>query len=631
MNTKKHTSSVSVVPLLCLLMAALPARAVAQPTEDKSPAADKPAAKTPTTQEVELTKEAAEQESRPRVAYIRLSGSVPESPPNFSLFTDPDRPTLKDWLERLAKARKDKRVQAVALEVSSPSITWAQAQELADAVERLNAVKPVHAYLSGAGASGYLVGSAAKEVAMDPAGTLEVVGLAAEMLFFRGTLDWLEIQPQMIQIGRFKGAAEPFTNTGPSDELQQETKRLMDELYDQLCGQIARQRKLKDPQVRGAIDAGPLAGDAAMKHRLVDRLVERAEWKQHVGASAAGKGKGFTWLKDYGKKPRKTLDLSNPFALLGTLLGGPQKQHISDPSIAIIHADGIIVRGASAQGLFGGKTVGSRTLVKAFDTVTADSRIKAVIFRINSPGGSAMASELIAQAVERCAKKKPVIVSVSQMAASGGYYIAVNGTTLIADASAVVGSIGVISGKLALTGLMKKIGISTFAVTRGRNAGLSLLRPWTEAERAVVRKHAERVYATFTARVARRRGKKIRDVDAVAQGRIFTARQAVKNGLVDRVGGFREAVSAALAAAKLKESAFITLPRPKSFTDLLYGQSETTSPVSVPAERAARALGLEPLPRFVKHPGLTYLLALAELLGEERVLTAMPYYLSVQP
>jgi len=581
----------------------------------------------PAKPKVELTKAAAEKEDRPRVAYIRLAGAVPESPPDFSLFVVPDQPTLKDWLERLAKARKDERIRAVAMEVASVSISWAQAQELADAVERLNAVKPVHTYLSGGGAVGYLVASAGREVAMDLAGTLGIVGLAGEMMFFRGTLDWLGIEPQMIQIGRFKGAAEPFTSTQPSEELRQESERLVDELYDQLCGQIARQRKLTGRRVRRAIDAGPLDAQGARKHRLVDRLIERADWKQHVGKATGGE-KGFIWVKDYGKKPRKTIDFSNPFALIGALLRGPADERIADPTIAIIHADGIIVRGVSATGLFGIRAVGDRTLVKAFQTVARDDRIKAVIFRINSPGGSAMGSELIAQAVERCAKVKPVIASVSQLAASGGYYIAVNGTVLIADPAATVGSIGVVSGKFALTGLLKKIGISTFALTRGKNAGLGLLRPWTEAEQAVVRKHAERTYKTFTARVVRGRRGKIGDIDAVAQGRVFTARQAVKNGLVDRLGGFREAILAALAAAKIEKSNFITLPRPKSFMDMLYGQGEVTLP-ALPAGRAG-GLGAM-LPRFARHPGVAYLLSLAELLGKERVLTAMPYYLSIQP
>lgn len=597
-----------------------------------SASAEKPTDKQPTVtvEKIELTEQAAAKENQPRIAAVRLSGAVPEGPSGFSLFEDPDKMTLKDWLERLAKARKDERIAAVALEIGNAGVTWAQAQELADAVRRLNAVKPVHAYLSGGGASGYLVASAAREVSMDPAASLDIVGLAAEMMFFRGTLDWLGVQPQMIQIGQFKGAAEPYMNKKPSAEFRRQYDELLDDLYDQLCGQIADQRKLKVTRVRKAIDNGPFDAESARGYGFVDRLVERADWREHVGGKYAAAGESFTWVSDYGKKSGKSLDFSNPFALLGALVSGPPKTPITDPTIAIIHADGIIMQGAGGQSLFGTSVVGSTTMVKAFKQVMDDDRIKAVVFRINSPGGSAMASELISQAVRRCAKAKPVIVSVSQMAASGGYYIAAPGKTIIADPSAVVGSIGVVSGKLALTGLLDKIGISTHEFTRGKNAGLMMMRPWDEREQAVIRKQAQRIYDLFARRVTEGRGGKIKDIDAVAHGRVFTARQALKNGLIDQVGGFREAIAAALTEAKLDTCDFLILPRPKTLMDLLQGSSDSrAAPVG---SQITSALGAAtPLQRIVRHRGLAYLLTVAEMLGNDRVLTAMPHYLSVQP
>jgi protease IV len=599
---------------------------LAVPASAKKPKGKKPPA---TANKIELTEEAAAKESQPRIAAVRLSGAIPEGPAGFSLFEDPDKLTLKDWLERLAKARKDEQITAVALEIGSAGVTWAQAQELADAVRRLDAVKPVHAYLSGGGASGYLVASAAREVSMDPAASLDIVGLAAEMMFFRGTLDWVGIKPQMIQIGQFKGAAEPYMNKKPSEQFQRQYDQLLDDLYDQLCGQIADQRKLKIARVRTAIDNGPFDAESARGYGLVDRLIERADWRDHVGDAYAAKGGDFTWVKGYGKKASKSLDFSNPFALLGALVSGPPKRPIADPTIAIIHADGVIMEGAGGQSLFGTSVVGSTTLTKAFKEVTEDDRIKAVVFRINSPGGSAMASELISQAVRRCAKVKPVIVSVAGMAASGGYYIAAPGKTIIADPSAVVGSIGVISGKLSLTGLFDKIGVSTHEFTRGKNAGLMMMRPWDEREQEVMRKQAQRIYDLFARRVKEGRGKKIKDIDAVAHGRVFTARQAVRNGLVDQVGGFREAVSAALADAKLDKCGFLVLPRPKTLLDLLQGSSDSRTPVGTQIVGALGAAG--PLQRLVKHRGLAYLLTVAELLGTDRVLTAMPHYLSVQP
>jgi len=616
---KMTTWNQIAVALLLALFLAMPA--FAQTPKDTKPTAG--------VEKIELTEEAAAKEDQPRIAAVRLSGTVPEGPPGFSLFENPDKMTLKDWLERLAKARKDERVAAVALEIGSAGVTWAQAQELADAVRRLNAVKPVHAYLSGGGASGYLVASAAKEVAMDPAASLDIVGLAAEMMFFRGTLDWIGVQPQMIQIGQFKGAAEPYMNKKPSEQFARQYDQLLDDLYDQLCGQIADQRRLKVARVRKAIDNGPFDAESARGYGFIDRLVERADWREHVGRKYAAKGESFTWVSGYGKKASKSLDFSNPFALLGALVSGPPKRPITDPTIAIIHADGIIMQGAGGQSLFGASIVGSSALTKAFKQVTDDKRIKAVIFRINSPGGSAMASELISQAVRKCAKEKPVIVSVSGMAASGGYYIAAPGKTIIADPSAVVGSIGVVSGKLALTGLLDKIGISTHEFTRGKNAGLMMMRPWDEREQAVIRKQAQRIYDLFARRVTEGRGEKIKDIDAVAHGRVFTARQAVRNGLVDKVGGFREAISTALTEAKLDKCDFLVLPRPKTLMDLIQGSSDSATPVGSQIAGALGATGA--LQRIVRHRGLAYLLTVAEMLGRDRVLTTMPHYLSVQP
>jgi protease-4 len=480
--------------------------------------------------------------------------------------------TLEDWLRRFADARRDKSIRAIALEIDSTRMNWAQAQELADAIERLNAVKPVYTYLVSGGAMEYIVASAGREVSMEPSGTLAITGLGVELIFFRGTLDWVGVEPQIIQIGRFKSGAEHLTRTEPSEEMLEVYNGLLDDLYDQLCGQIALQRKLDAAAVKKAIDAGPLSPEDAHRFRLVDRLLQRADWEKHVKKATARAGRPVTWKKNYGRKTPKTINLSNPFALLGMLFGTDDKQRIKDPTIAIIHADGVLVPGKSGEGLLGQRLAGARTLANCFDEVAEDDRIKAVILRINSPGGSALASELIYQAVERCARKKPVITSVSGVAASGGYYVAVGAPTIIADPCAVTGSIGVISGKFAISGLLEKLRITTYGLTRGKNAGLGLSRPWTEREKAVIRKHAQRTYNVFARRVAESRGERIKDIEGVAEGRIFTGREAVESGLVDKVGGLRDAVIAAQSAANLTESHFITLPRPRTLLKCRAGQ-----------------------------------------------------------
>jgi len=570
------------------------------------------------------------------VAHIRLSGAVLARPPDFSLFgADSMYMTLNDWLKRLAKARTDPQIRAVAIELDNPRMSWAQAQELADAVRRLDAVKPAYAHITSAGASQYVVASAARDLAIEPAGGIEVIGLAAELLFFRGTLDKLGIQPQFVQIGRFKGASEPFSRTRPSRELALELNKVLDGIYEQLCGQIARQRKLSRARVRAVIDNGPFDAHDAKKFRLVDRLSGRHDWLETVARRVApGKDETVAWKRAYGKKPSVGLDLSNPFSLLTTLFKA-RDPGVREPTVAVIHAEGMIVSGSSGSGLFGLHVVGARTLAKTFDRVRKDGRVKGVIFRVDSPGGSALASELIYQAVRRCAAAKPVIVSVADQAASGGYYIAAGGTRIIADPGAIIGSIGVLSGKLSLQDfLADKLGITTYAATRGKNAGLVLSRPWTKEELAIVRKQARKTYDLFLARVRQGRGKvfaRDADLQAVAEGRIFTAAQAKANGLIDEIGGLNEALIAVRRAAGIRKCHLISLPRPKTLMDLLSGEDEdSATPVRLEPD-ASQRLQLAVLKRLAERPlGFVYLLNLAEQMKTERVLAAAPWHLSIR-
>ena len=560
-----------------------------------------------------------------KIAHIHLRGSIAEAPPDMDLFAGTSSKTLNQWLGRIAKARTDKSIQAVALEITSPSMTWAQATEFADAVKRLNDVKPVYTHIVSGGLRSYLPASAGKELAMDPSGFLQIPGLGAELIYFSQTLKTLRIKAQMVQVGRFKGAAESFTRTGPSEEIKQTYKWILDDLYAQLCQAIASKRGLKIKEVQNAVDRGILSASDARKVGFVDALVRKIDWREHVEREVAGKGPKTEWIADYGRQTRKSLDLSNPFALIGMLMGGQGGKRIYDPTIAIVHASGIIMSGSSGSSLFGQSFVGSDSLVKAFEQIRKDDRIKAVVFRIDSPGGSAIASELIYQAARKCSRAKPVVVSVSSMAASGGYYLAVGGRKIIADPTAIIGSIGVVSGKLALTGLMEWGGITRHEITRGKMAGLAMSRPWTQGELAAIRKLSEKVYDTFVNRVTTSRGKRIKGIHKVIQGRIFTARQAAGNGLIDAVGGFNDAVVEAKKLAKIGDCHYITLPRPRTLMDMLSGDGDA----------AVRSLGgAKPdiMAAVIRRSrGLAYLASLAELFQRETTLTVVPYYVNIGP
>ena len=620
-----------------------PSQAATRPaTTTTSAPAKKPAATSrPTTASTQADAK------RLRIAQMRLAGEVSDSPPETSLFGDgPNFMTLSDWLQRLAKARNDSSIQAVALEIDHPEMTWAQAQELADAVARLAASKPVYAYLVSGSAGEFIVASAATQIAMEPSGELEIIGLGAEMVFFRGTLDKLGIRPQMIQIGRFKGAAEPMSTTQPSREVKEIYNSLLDDLFSQYVDQIAHQRKLSPAAVKQAIDTAPLGADQAKELKLVDELVEKADWEEYVEDCLDPDAKKEPqWVERYGRKQAKQIDFSNPLAMLSMMLKVKPSDEPRDPTIAVIHADGVIIDGESGEGLMGERLVGAKTLTHYFRQAAEDDRIRAVIFRINSPGGSAIASELIFQAVRACAEEKPVIVSIADVGASGGYYIALGGDVIYGDPSAIIGSIGVVCGKMAITGLYDKIGVNTYEFTRGRNAGINMSRAWTQREEEVVRTLAQRTYELFVSRVEESRNDKITNIDDVAEGRIFTARQAVANGLIDRVGGLREVIQAAQQAAKVDSCRFVYWPAPKTLIDLLTEDSETRS-MSGPHAQLARwqalatggllsETGVAGALRTVGRRGpmdaaAGYLLNVAALMDRQATLTAMPYYFSVR-
>lgn len=565
------------------------------------------------------------------VAYLRMEGEVRETRPDFSLFAEDDGETLKEWLETLAAVRNNEAVDLVAIKLDGLRLNWSQAQELADAVARLNEQKHVYTYITDPGPMSYLVASAGDHVSLEPTSGLNIVGLAGEAMFFRGALDWLGVTPQFIQIGRFKGAAEPMMNTEPSAELIAEHDKILDDLYAQLCEQIARQRGLDVEAVRASIDQGPLTAEEALHAGWVDELVERDDWfgtlykrEEITDATVRYQSVG---------KTRPEMDFSNPFAMFKLLMGGTGRTATPENTVAIIVAEGMIVCGDSTVGPFGQPFVGAETMRTCFREAARDDRIKGVLFRIDSPGGSALASELIFQAARDCAAKKPVVVSISNLGASGGYYIAMAGERMYADPAAIVGSIGVITGKLATQGLLEKLHIHTHEFTRGANAGIRTTSPLDDAELAVLQSHGQRVYETFTQRVAEGRGEKIPDIAAVAQGRVFTARQAKDNGLIDELGGLHAAAGYLLQQIGLENPHYLLLPRPKTLADLLAGDKtgvRAAPPQTAPAAQTVLKQLLGADLAATRLDGVRYLWALARLLGREQTLAASPTYLHIR-
>lgn len=548
------------------------------------PPATQPAtqpAKFPTPAELieQWKKDEAEDDTKTKVAYFELSGAIAENPSLFSLFgSGGEAQSLRSLVDRIHKARLDDEVKAALVTIGADlTVGLAQAQEIRDAlIELRGSGKKVFVYADSYDTVSYTIASGCSNVCLLEAGEVMIPGIGFETMFYKGAMEKVGLKGDYIQIGEFKGAEEPYTRTAPSDELRGELTRLADALFEQIVGGIATSRNVAPDKVRQLVDDTMVDATSAKQRGFVDHLVDQDGLRKLITDSL--KQGEINLVHKYGEEAKAAVDFSNPFSLLAMMSEKPKKA--TKPEIALIYASGVIVDGDGGADLFsmGEDNVGSEPMRKAFRTAARDENIKAVVIRIDSPGGSALASEVMWQAARRVSQeaKKPVIISVGGMAASGGYYLACGGDYIFADSSAIVGSIGVVGGKIVMKGLFDWIGLGTESFTRGKNAALfSSTEPWTDAQRDLIRKWMTRTYDQFTQRVLTTRGNKIADIDKVARGRIFTAAQAKELGMVDELGGLRAALAYTAKKAGLSDDGYEirVLPAPKTLADLLGGGS----------------------------------------------------------
>ena len=459
----------------------------------------------------------------PRVAYFDLSRPVVERPADFSLFGGEPGMTLHSLVERLRHARNDKSVRAVLITLGDPQLNLAQAQEIRnELIEIRRAGKQTFVYADGYDTDSYTLATGATNICLLTGGEMEMPGVGIETTYLKGLFDKLGVKADYVQIGEYKGADEEFTRTDASDEFKGELNKLMDGLYAEVIDGISLNRNLSHEQVKSAIDQSILTATQAKDLGLVDNLVDVDGLRELIRSELGSK---VDIVHDYDAPKKPDLDLSSPFAIFSLMMQRPVES--DKPAVALVNADGVIVDGGSGTSLTEGETIGSDAIRSAMRESSRDANIKAVVIRINSPGGSALASEAMWQAVRRVAKDKPVIISVGNMAASGGYYLATAGDEIYADPSAIVGSIGVVGGKFVTKDLYEKLGLTTESFLRGRNADLfSSETPFTDRQRRMVTNWMRSTYDQFTQRVMTTRSGKIKDIDAVARGRIFVARQA---------------------------------------------------------------------------------------------------------
>ncbi len=569
----------------------------------------------------ETTEKEAESKPKPkakskaakvRLAQFLLEGSLPESPGRMGPFGDLQL-DLRKMIARIDKGAKDKSIAGAVLEIRNPTLGRGQIEEIRAAIGRFRATgKKIYAQLESAMPSDYLIACACDEIVMPEAGVVMLPGIHAEAMFFKGLLGKLGIRADFVHIGLYKGAAEPLTREKFSPPVRENMTSLIDDLFDQMVITIATDRSLLLAKVQELIDTGLLTATQAKEAGLIDRIAYPDGFRETLAQSY--KTERLVYVQNYGKKSVDT-DFSGPMGfvkLLQAIMGGSSSSRRSkDPKIAVVYAVGPIVSGKSERGLFGGETMGSATIVEALKKAGDDKKVVAIVLRIDSPGGSALASDLIWRAMQVI--DKPIVASMGNVAGSGGYYIAMGADKIYASPGTVTGSIGVVGGKLAVRGLYGKLGITTETISRGQNSGLfSASGEFTDSQRAVVRNMMEDVYGQFTSKAAAGRNMPLEKLQELAGGRIYTGRQAKANGLVDELGTLRDALGAAKKLAGLDPGAKVrieVLPEPTNFFESLFGDLDAEKEVrlglgleQLSPELAAAARRADQLRLIFKHP-----------------------------
>lgn len=517
---------------------------------------------------------ADKQSAQSTVPVFRLHGELKERPDEqtFSLDLEPS-PALKDLVQRLERAGEDDTVGAVVLTLDDAQPAVPQIEELRQAVGRIRAAgKEVYAHADSLTMSGYALLCGASQLSVVPTGDLWLTGVYGESPYLRGLLDKLGVTPDFLTCGKYKSAAEMFMREGPSAEAEEMQNWLLDGVFETQLKLIAAGRRVDVAQVRQWIDGGPYTAAKAKELGLIDAVEQRHEFEARLREKL---GDNVKFAHKYGRKTQPQIDLSNPLAAvshLGEILGGPKMKTYKD-SVAIVYVDGPITLGDTASNpLSAAAAVAASTPIrKALDKAADDETVKAVVLRVNSPGGSATASDVILAATKRVKAKKPLVVSMGDVAASGGYYVSCGADTIFADEATITGSVGVVGGKLATTGLWNHLGVTWKGYRRGAHAAmLSSAAAFSPEEREKMQSWMDEIYGVFKGHVTAIRGQKLaKPIDDLAGGRVYTGRQALDLGLVDKIGTMADAIRFAAAEAKLEKYDVRVVPEPKSLLETL--------------------------------------------------------------
>jgi protease-4 len=551
------------------------------------------------------------------VLVLRVQGAMPDFVPDDPMrrVFGGDDSSLTQLLTQIKKAKVDKRISAILLEIDFSGAGWGKADEIRDAIADFRTSgKPAYAYLELGMNKEYYIATSCEKIFVPPSGDLFINGLAAEVMFFRGSLDKLGIEPDVFKIGAYKNAPDQFTRKEMSPEHREVMNSILDDIYGRLVNSIATARKKTPDEVRAIIDNAPVRATQAKSLGLIDGANFRDEVENEL-------------KKRLGYKDSDKL----------RMIGGSSYKDIQPESVglnkgervAVIYASGTIGSGRSNDGPYGDQSVGSDTVSKAIREAGEDTTIKAIVIRVDSPGGSSYASDIIWHAVEIAKQKKPVVISMSDVAASGGYYIACNANKIVAEPSTITGSIGIFAGKPVMKGFYDWLGISNEYVMKGKLAGMFReTEKFTDEERAKFEGMIKSTYYDdFVPKVAKGRGRDPEYIDSIGQGHVWMGSQAKERGLVDEFGGLDKAIEVAKGLAGIpaeKGIQRIIMPYPRTFFQELFN---TEGEVSIRTQQQ-RAQTFAALPEDARR-ALRYA-SLMDRMKRGEMMAMLPYELRIK-
>ncbi len=553
-------------------------------------------------------------EAQTGVGYFHFS-NIPTTKrlPRRRMFLDLQMHALKDVL---SIAKSDEDVAGILVRIEGDKYGMAQLQEMADAILNFRESGRVAlCYITTQCSTGdYIVASVCDGILIHPFAEVRLIGLRTERSFYKGALDMLGVRAHLEHIGKYKSAPEAFTRKEMSEAQREIQNIILDDLYEQLVDAIAMGRGWTPEDVKKRIDEGPYTALQAFRIELVDRISNEEQLKNAV-TELTDKHTDLVSLNEYAESRLYTQDWR-----------GPQ------PKIAIIDAKGLMVTGDSFTDLFTGTQVmGADTIVRAIQEAKDDDAIKAVVLRIDSGGGLVVAADIIWQALVRLTQIKPVVVSMGDVAASGGYYIAAPANVIVAEPGTITGSIGVIGGKYSLKELYEKLGVKKEILKRGEHADFySDYSDYPPSQQETIRKQINEVYNEFITKVAAGRSElTIPEVDKLGRGRIWSGRQAKENGLVDELGGLNLALTIAQEYAGLEEKTFeiIRFPKQTWLSQLVNNFRFSSAPLyreGIGGERKSIAL-----PLIARYGGFSDTLKLINILRQHRLFLLMPYHIDV--